>query len=43
MYTLHFGVYIYEIFIDRYTLKMLGFNPTVGQIWTNPNAAFKMS
>jgi len=24
MYTLHFDVYIYEIFIDRYTLKMLG-------------------
>jgi len=27
-----------------YTLKMLGcFNPTLGQIWTNPNVGLKMS
>jgi len=26
-----------------YTLKMLGcFNPTLGQIWTNPNIGLKM-
>jgi len=27
-----------------HTLKMLGcFNPTLGQIWTNPNVGLKMS
>jgi len=26
----------------NYTLKMLGcFNPTLGQIWTNPNVGLK--
>jgi len=28
--------------VKLYTLKMLGcFNPTLGQIWTNPNIGFK--
>jgi len=29
--------------ITHYTLKMLGcFNPTLGQIWTNPNIGLKI-
>jgi len=33
-----------KIHASLHTLKMLGcFNPTLGQIWTNPNVGLKMS
>jgi len=38
-----FGATEMTHFTFKYTLKMLGcFNPTLGQIWTNPNFGLKM-